>query len=114
VASGKQLGRLIKNARDRLNLSQQELADLTGWSRPFISMLEIGTASERNLENTVQKLAEVLREDEDRLRQAAGLAPLQAKRRHVLIPNDWDEVDLERLRLFMKFIDYEKRAKKEG
>jgi transcriptional regulator with XRE-family HTH domain len=71
--SSKELGKLIKAARERLGLSQQQLADLTGWSRPFISMLEIGTASERNLENTIEKLAQVLREDEDRLRDAVGL-----------------------------------------
>jgi hypothetical protein len=42
------------------------------------------------------------------------LEPLQTKRRSVLIPNDWDDLDLERLKVFMRFIDYEKRSKKEG
>jgi HTH-type transcriptional regulator / antitoxin HipB len=43
----KQIGNIIRNSRKRLNLSQQQLAQMTGLRQPTISSIESGETSAR-------------------------------------------------------------------
>lgn len=64
---------LVKTGRVAMGLSQQALADAVGVSRSTVVRWERNTQKPENAE-VVANLAEVIREDYDRLMRAAGLA----------------------------------------
>jgi transcriptional regulator with XRE-family HTH domain len=107
-----ELGNLIKQARKRMGLSQQELAVKLGWTRPYVAMLENARASAKGIEDRIEKLALHLGEDENRLRLAQGLSEISPLRRNVLVPGDWTEREIGDLKGYVHFLDYRFRTEK--
>jgi transcriptional regulator with XRE-family HTH domain len=106
LSSSQKLGKLIRMSRERMKLKQEELAERIDVSRAHISQLEIGKAGKIN-EYELHQLAEALHEDEDTLREAAGLAPLGEPSNIVTIPAHWGKHRREMLKKLMRFIENE-------
>ncbi len=71
-----QFGRMVREARLRQDMSQQDLARLAGVNASSVSRAEAGVV--RPSEETVERLAKALGLDPDRCRLAAGYAPKSA------------------------------------
>lgn len=80
--NNKELGRIIKERRKELGLTQEELAEKTGTSQPYISELEKGKKDNPTVA-TLTKLAEVLKINLEEL----SLAIANRKERMKLIVN---------------------------
>jgi transcriptional regulator with XRE-family HTH domain len=68
MPSESEFGKLIRKKRNEIGVSQQELADRMGFSRAYISLMEIGEADSQHRPETITKFTEALSIDEDSLR----------------------------------------------
>jgi repressor LexA len=88
-------GTIIRRRRSDLGLTQDEVAQRAGISKPYVSNIETGKAKNPPSDTVLRSLAEALEMDSSELIQAAQIqrTPKDVRRRHVAL-----EAELSKLR----------------